>query len=352
MTFRTFATQIQEQQQEVSAQGTPPGPAVSVDADIAAFLAEGHEPDDVAEPAEPGADDGASEPEAEAEADAVPDLDGAEPDGSEPEVDAEADPEAPAIGTAPDLTALKKALDSGDPIAFVKALGKAAEKVLGSKAHIALRLAVKDAEKHGAAAVAEQKKAETLAIALGEKYGDPIAARKAAEAGDVDSFVTMVEKWSGGHSWNDVMKWVTSGLAGRKERLERKERQTNAEATEQAAKREQKQAEVRAWVDTGVKKLAPELHDPEVVDLVVAEIRAGYAKGITTPAKALPLVRKKLEARYKRLHAVFGKGGSAPRASAPSPSAAAAHTDGGTKTRRTTLEEDIAWTKKLVRGAQ
>jgi hypothetical protein len=346
MAALTFRAQLQQQQQEAAPQQGTRSADTSIDTDIAAFIAEGHEPDDT--PAEPvGTDDslGDADPVADSEA---------EPATDEPSPDAygETDSVAPA-GQAPagvDQAALTAAITSGDPVAFVKALGPAAEKLLTSKAHVALRLQVREAETAKATALGEQTRAKDLAKQLGEKYGDPITARKACEDGDVDTFIDMVEKWSD-HSWNDVIKWVAGGIAGRKERLERKQRETGAQLADKSAKQEQKQAEVKAWVDGGVKKLAPELHSPEVVDMVVAEIRAGFNKGVTTPAKALPLVKAKLEAQYKRLHAVFGKPGSkAPSKTAANPSARAAHTDraGEGQTRPTTLEEDIAWTKKLA----
>ncbi len=317
----------------------------TLDADIAAFLAEGNKPDEPLVETPPDAVAEADTGEADAETDdpAPAALADSDADNSDPEGDAEGDSEAPpAVADA----ALQKAIEAGDPIAFVKALGPNAEKLLGSKAHIALRLAVKDADKRITEASTQTAKAQELAEALGKKYSDPIAARKAAETGNPDAFIDMVERWSGGHPWNDIMKWVSSCLAGRPARLEAKQRQETGASADAQARQEQKQAEVRAWVDGGVKKLAPELHDPDVVDLVVAEIRAGYSKGINTPAKALPLVRKKLEERYQRLHKVFGKGASAKPKKGASPAAAAAHTDGGRVGRRTTLEEDIDWAKK------
>lgn len=351
MTFRTFVSQIQQQHQESPGQGTPPGPATTVDADIAAFLAEGHEPDDIQADTGPADDSVAdAEPLADSEEEPNVDADSADADSDGPDLDTEGEAEA-AKPSAVDLKAVQAALDADDPVAFVQALGKKAETLLGSKAHIALRIAVKEAEKVATVAKGEQTKAHDLAVKLGEKYGDPIAARKACEGGDVDSFLDLIEKWSG-HPWNDVVRWASNGIAGRKERLEQKARQENAQSVEATARQEQKQAEVRAWVDGGVKKLAPELHDPDTVDLVVAEIRAGYTKGITTPAKALPLVRAKLEARYKKLHAVFGKGVQPKGKRPPAPSAAAAHTNGGSKTRRSTLEEDIAWAKQQARSSK
>jgi hypothetical protein len=76
--------------------------------------------------------------------------------------------------------------------------------------------------------------------------------------------------------------------------------------------------------------------------MVVAEIRAGYAKGITTPAKALPLVRTKLQAQYERLKKVFDGGRGAPKAPKPeAPAARAARSEGG-NTRPRSLDEEIS----------
>lgn len=340
-TFRSYASQLQQQHQEPGppAQGSPPTDA-TLDADIAAFLSEGHQPDET--PAE-------TAPNPDADPADASDGDEPAPDAEvEPEGDPAPEPEAPPAPSgkldAAATAALTKAIEDGDPVAFVKALGTHAEKLLTSKAHVALRLQVKEAEKAQAAATADKAQVKDLSVKLGEKYGDPIAARKAAEEGDVDTFIDMVEKW-GGHSWNDIMKWAAAGIAGRKERLEKRQRAEASEAVSASARQEQKQAEVRAWVDAGVKKLDPELHMPEVVELVMAEIRAGFRNGITTPAKALPLAKKKLEAQYQRLHKVFGKKG-APAPRGRSPSAAADHTTRAGGSRPSTLEEDIAWAKQ------
>lgn len=324
----------------------------TLDADIAAFIAEGHEPGD-----EPGLMQEEPEPEPDAEPDDAEETDeDGEDDEAEPDEDADGDDSdgsaevddadspsddeddagqpAPSIASAVDLKALKKALEADDPVAFVKALGTKAETLLTGKAHRALRLQVKEFE-------TAKTTAETLATQLGEKYGDPIAARKAAEAGDVDAFITMVEKWAN-HPWNDVAKWVTNGIAGRPARLEQKAREEQSASALAKAKQEQAVAEMTAWVDGGVKKLAPELHDPETVALVVAEIRAGFNSGVTTPAKALPLVRAKLKAQYERLQKVFGAPGAGKKPRPPAPSARIQRPEAGGSTRETSLDEDIA----------
>jgi hypothetical protein len=328
----------------VAVQSAPPADD-TLDADIAAFIAEGHEPDDEEPPEEDGEepeaeededeDDDAEDDESDDDADDG-DSDGddevADEDSAEDDAEDEEQEPAPSLATAVDLKALKKALDADDPVAFVKALGAKAETLLTGKAHKALRLQVKELER-------TEAKANLLATQLGEKYGDPIAARKAAESGDVDAFITMVEKWAG-HPWNDVARWVTAGIAGRPARLEQKQREEQSAALTAKAKQEQAVAEMTAWVDSGVKKLAPELHSEEVTALVVAEIRAGFNQGVTTPAKALPLVKAKLEAQYRRLHKVFGA--RPPKKKTPAPSARIQRPQTGGSTRETSLDEDIA----------
>jgi hypothetical protein len=240
-----------------------------------------------------------------------------------------------------DSAAIAAAIKSKDVKAFLEALGPHADALIGGKAHRALRIAAKEADKAAEKAKKKDSDAHSLVKQLADKYGDPIAARKACEDGDVDSFITLVEKWSG-RPWNDVMRWTTQGIAGRKERLDAADREGKAQSQLAAAKKEQAQAEVRQWVDGGVAKLAPELHHPEVVEMVMAEIRAGYAKGVTTPAKALPLVKAKLEAQYQRLKKVFDGGRGDPKPARPeAPAARAARSEGG-NTRPRSLDEEIA----------
>lgn len=306
-------------------------PDMGIDAEIAAFIAE-----------TPAGEFNATTTE---DAGATGDDAGQAPAGGETEESADADPSEPAAEPAKaadvDAAAVTAAIAAKDVQAFLKALGPHADVLLGSKAHRALRIAAKAAEKAAEKATKKDSDAHELVRQLADKYGDPIAARKAAEDGDVDSFITLVEKWSG-KPWNDVMRWATQGIAGRKERLEAADRQTKAQTQQEAAKKEQAQAEVKAWVDGGVKKLAPELHSPEVVEMVVAEMRAGYAKGITTPAKALPLVRAKLQAQFEHLKKVFDGGRGAPKAKRPeAPAARVTRSEGG-NTRPRTLDEEIA----------
>lgn len=311
----------------VSAPSTPQSAA----ADISAFLAE---PGNA-----PSADAPAADPEASGET-AAPVGDGVPPDpddaaAADDDAPGEGDPPAPAVG-AVDSAAILAAIEAKDPAAFIEALGPAADDVLTGKAHKVLRLQLKDAK-------AETAKWQQIAQGLSVQYGDPIAARKASEAGDVDTFVDMVEKW-GGHSWNDLMKWVAKGIQGRPERLEAKQRDAAKAETAKTAEQAKALEETRVWVGDSLKKADAKLLEsaPELVDLVIEEIKSGLAKGIDSPAKALPLAKAKLKTQYERLHAVFGAG-SAPRPKAPAPAPAARlDKDTPTNTRPMTLQEEIA----------
>lgn len=300
---------------------------MGIDAEIAAFIAEVPAAEIAA-----GLTDGTGDAPVDdgGDADAAP-ADNDTADTAEPAADPASDVDAAAVTAA---------IAAKDVQAFLKALGPHADTLLGGKAHRALRIAAKEAEKAEAKAKKKDADAHELVRQLADKYGDPIAARKAAEDGDVDAFLTLAEKWAG-RPWNDVMRWVTSGLAGRKERLEAQGRESGEAQRQAAAKKEQAQAEVRKWVDTGIAKLAPELQDPEVTEMVMAEIRAGYSQGITTPAKALPLVRKKLEARYQMLKKVFDGGRGAPvKKKTEAPAARATRSEGG-NTKPRSLDEEI-----------
>jgi hypothetical protein len=305
---------------------------MSIDAEIAAFVAEmpAGELNGQLDSGDSDGGSGSAETPVSGEVEA----------GAAPAAEATDAAEAPQEADV-DSAAIAAAIKSKDVKAFLEALGPHADALIGGKAHRALRIAAKEADKAAEKAKKKDSDAHSLVQQLADKYGDPIAARKACEDGDVDSFITLVEKWSG-RPWNDVMRWTTAGITGRKERLEATERGDKAQAQMAAAKKEQAQAEVRQWVDSGVAKLAPDLHHPEVVQMVVDEIRAGYSNGITTPAKALPLVKAKLEAQYQRLKKVFDGGRGAPKPARPeAPAARAARSEGG-NTKPRSLDEEIA----------
>jgi hypothetical protein len=318
-----------------------PAPAAdsTIDSDIADFISEGHElTEEVTGSGETSAKAKAGTPRTEEEVIAEFEAEnGDEPDATSSNSDAptetsDAEPEAKYTGTI-NVDAVAKAIEAEDPVAFVKALGDHAEKLLTGKAHKALRLQVKNAEQ-------AQTKATDLAVKLNEKYGDPIAARKAAEAGDGNAFIDMIEKW-GGRDWNTIQRWLANSMAGRPQRLEAQKQEAVKATVEDTAKQEAAKAEVRNWVDAGLKKAAPELHSPEVIALVEAEIRENFSKGIDSPVKALPAVRKKLQAQYEQLHKVFGKQASKTAPKSPSTKVSRQdHTTG--QYRQTSLEEDIA----------
>lgn len=308
-----------------------PSTPQSAAADITAFLAEpGNAPSADAAAADPVVPDDSVSPGGN---EAPPDPDDASAADDAPDGQGDGEPSAKPV--AVDTDALLAALEAGDPAAFIAALGDKADAVLTGKAHKVLRLQLKDAK-------AAQEQAQQLTQGLAVKYGDPISARKAAEAGDVDSFVDMVEKWAG-NSWNDVMKWVAKGIQGRPERLEAKQRDAAKVETGKTVEQAKALDETRVWVGDSLKKADAKLLEsaPELVDLVIAEIKTGLAKGVDTPAKALPLAKAKLKTQYERLHAVFGAGGAAPK---PKTVVVATRRDKDTpvNTRPMSLQEEIA----------
>lgn len=253
-------------------------------------------------------DGGISEPAAAASDETSTDGDSAPADDE--------DEAAAAPAGKVDPKAVMAAIEAKDTEALLAALGDAADDILGGKAHKSLRLQLKDVDKR-------KKEFEALGERLQAKYGDPVAARKAAAQGTpeaADTFIDMVEKWAG-TDWNSVQRWLAQGLAGRPGRLEAKTQQTTAAQRQQTERQQAALNETKTWISTHVKKAEPELaDDPEVVELMVAEMKVGLTKGIDTPAKALPLVKKKLKAKYDRLHKVFGAAppkGNKPRTETP-----------------------------------
>lgn len=307
--------------------------APTIDADIASFISSGDATGDVA----PGAvaDDDASD-------DAAPAAGSTDTDEPTPDVLKPDDASEPAAAAPEgvDAKAMNAAIAKGDPKAFIESLGKQAEKLLGANAHKVLRLQVVEANKATA-------KAEALAKDLGIKYGDPIAMRLAGEKGDADTFVENLEK-AAGATWAQIMQFVNKQAAGHEARLQTKRATAESETRAQAAARDTAMAEAKTWAASGLTKadaaLAKEC--PEAVELCLAEIKAGYSKGITTPAKAAPLVRAKLKAQYDRLGKVFGAGAK-PRTTVASPSTKLGNSEAPVTTRPMTLDEQIkAFTKE------
>lgn len=308
---------------------------LSLDEEINAYMeAEGVKPEASfeqanAEPAETKDED--EDPEVKDDAEEPVETEDAEVHESE---------EKPEVDTEAVLAAVK----SKDVAALMKALGPAADEMLTSKAHVTLRLQIRDLEKATSALTATKAEVADLSEKLKAKYGDPIEARKKAEAGDVDGFLDMVEKWSN-MSWNDTLKWAAKAIAGRPEKLppkqeskkEEKAPEVDAQAQETAIK------ETKAWISTGLSKIDANLVKdlPEVVDMCLEEIRVGFKNGIDSPAKALPLAKKKLKEKYSNLARYFSKTGSK---SSPAPSSKISTSGKNGKTRPLTVEEMIAET--------
>jgi hypothetical protein len=327
----------------------------SAAADIAAFIAEGHKADDGDVPggvseAEDGGD-GAVADEGGGD-ETAPAVD--EPaEATEDEPGEEGSEEAPADVAEVDPAALASAVKAKDLAALLKAMGPAAEEMLTSKAHVTLRRQIRDLEKQEAAATAKTAKADELAVQLGQKYGDPIEARKRAEQGDVDGFLDLIEKW-GGHDWNTMIRWVTNGISGRKERLEAKAAEKTTEVSEKETKRQAALTEAKTWVTGVISKADSQLVKdcPGVVDLVIEEIRRGHAKGIDSPAKALPLAMKTLRQQHEQLSRYFANKAKG-KGEKPAPKVAAAVTgkpQDDPKTRKMSVEELIAETVREERG--
>jgi len=316
-------------------------PSAEADADIAAFIAEGHNP------AEGAPEVDALDSPALAQVPDDQEVNG--PDDEQPEAPAATEKKEVAAG-APDAAKLLAAIEKKDLPALIEAMGAAADEMLTSKAHVTLRLQIRDLNKATEAANAQSTRATELATKLADKYGDPIAARAAAEQGDGDSFVALVEKWAG-RDWNDVMVWLNKNITGRKERLEAKVKSTPATSTVDPVAQARAMNETREWVSGVLKKSDAPLFDayPEVVDLVIAEIRTGIKKGIDHPNKALPAVKAQLKAMHEKLSKLF----AAPSTRTKTPVVVAkVGTSEGKQAREMTLEETIAETIREAGGAK
>jgi hypothetical protein len=249
-------------------------------------------------------------------------------------VESDDEPEAEAEPTG-NADALLEAIDSGDVRQLIAALGDKAEALLGSKAHGALRVAARELD-------AKEKRLATTAERLDSKYADPIAVRKACEAGAenaFDLFADYVEKTTG-RTWNDVLKWAAKAAIGRGERL-------TAQAAEGKAKEEKRataQAEVMTWVQSGIKG-KPIAAVPNAAQLVYDKIKEKHAHGIDTPAKAIPLVLADLRKHHATLAKVVGKEPAKVRREAPSARDRVSTKE--TPYKRSSIEEDIAWAKQF-----
>lgn len=304
-------------------------PPPSIDQDIAAFIAAGDATGDIAPGGDPAPDDGATPAAGDEPAAATTET---------PAVAQAAKPAAPVVSAA--LTA---AIEKSDPAAFIAALGDKADALLGSGAHKVLRLQCKELRDLTKGAQLAVQNTTNLRKQLEEHYSDPIKIREAAVKGDADTFVDGLERFAG-TSWLEIQKFVAAAQAGRPARLEAKAAGEKAAATANAANQAKASEEAKTWVAAGVLKVAPELAKETALDinaLVMAEMKAGWSRGINSPAKALPTVREKLKAQYEALGRIFGKGGKpATPPATPSPSTRVAG-DPQVKTRPMTLDEEI-----------
>ncbi len=291
---------ISEAVAEASASGEltadPPPPAAKVPS----------EPVEAAEPAEGDED---SQPEAEGEpAEATGDED-SQPEPAEDA--AEADAVEPVEAGAVDVDAIAAAIDAEDPDAFLAALGDRAKVLLGAKAHRALRRA-------GAESKRLADRANQLAKDLQAKYGDPVAAAKAATAGDLNPFLDHVERVTG-LSWTELVTQANQIIAGRKTRLEATAVAKSAAEAQAKVRREEAATQIRqAITELATKSEAKLLKaHPKLVDQVFERMREGYHRGVTTPAKALAEVKRDLLSQTRALQRVFVPSTKTAAAAAP-----------------------------------
>lgn len=313
--------------------------------DVAAFIAAN--PPDATPVPEPVAVD-PTDPEGEqpsaAEAAFLASLDADETPAATDD-DAEEEPAAEDEPTgepakALDVKAIEAALKAKNPEAFLAALGDDAEHVLGTKAHRTLRVAARDVKLARAGLLKASGE-------LREKFGDPAAVRAAADRQDADAVVEGVEKFFGA-SWESLVKFVNASFAGKPERLEKKA-QTKAaetaaadtkksdEAAEQTARQAAATTQLKTTIADVVKKQQPALAGfPAITDLVFEKLKAGYQKGVNTPAKALAAVLVDLRAQHAELTKAFAPPAKKSSKTAPPPR------ETGKRGREMTEEELIA----------
>jgi hypothetical protein len=284
----------------------------NVEAAVTSFLADeggggdDSSSDDVAEPAATGDAE-------EAAAGATDDESGEDGEQTETDTDSEEAAEGTESGEAEKVAAkderepteLEKAIKARDVKAFIAALGDAAEELMGGKAHKVLRLAAKEVRE------GEEKLAKS-AKALTERFADPTAAFEAAKKGPegADAFVDAIERQAGGASWADIVKYVNDSQAGKEARLQAKAKAETEKTAAADAKRAEHEKTLRTLITDTVKAsdaklLEPNAEAPDLADAVVSDVfavmKAGWSKGINTPAKALAQVKKRYLAIAKLL---------------------------------------------------
>jgi hypothetical protein len=232
-------------------------------------------------------------PEAEGDEDSQPEAESAE------ETDGAADAAEPVEAGAVDVDAIAAAIDAEDPDAFLAALGDHAKVLLGAKAHRALRRA-------GAESKRLADRANQLAKDLQAKYGDPVAAARAATAGDLNPFLDHVERVTG-LSWTELVTQANQIIAGRKTKLEATAVAKGAAEAAAKVRREEAATQIRqAITELATRSEARLLKaHPKLVDQVFDRMREGYHRGVTTPAKALAEVKRDLLSQTRALQRVF-----------------------------------------------
>ncbi len=323
-----------------------PGPIAIAPAsdDIAAFLAEGHKPDSSEAPeGEVESTETADETSTD-DSDTTTDTD----DNTDTSDTKETKVKLPSDSV--DFAKLVEALDTKDVATLMEALGPLADEMLSSKSHKTLRLQAKDLKIAQKAAQQAEEKANELIDKLSNKYSDPIEVRKAIDSKDpgaVDKFIDYAEKTTGA-TWNDIIRWVVGGMAGRQTRLQQKAVEAETASVKNAQSQAEALEQAKTWVSGAVTKVDAALltEAPEIVDLIINEIKTGYSKGITSPAKALPLAMAKLKDQHDRLTKLFARKN---KKATPAPAVSAkvgTNADNNKPTRVLSVDEEIAAFKK------
>lgn len=144
---------------------------------------------------------------------------------------------------------------------------------------------------------------DDLSTQLRDKYGDPIVARKAWEAGDLNTYFQTLERWSGVPHAEVQKAWALHVQGKPVPKLELKP-VTAPAVTADAGK----VAALKTRIGEDI-KADPLAATPGIVDLVFEKMRAGWNKGVRTPAAALKLVAADLLERNRAERAALKKAG-------------------------------------------
>lgn len=200
------------------------------------------------------------------------------------------------------------AIKKHDLDALAEALGQDAEKFfkLDANDHKALRHARQRLDREIAKA---ETKIASMEDGLRAKYGDAVTARKAWDAGDIDSYFDILEKWSGvphaevQKSWHKRVQGKNpDDLAARAKLRQLEKEKADREATAEADRKKQADdvelTKAKAWIAEGIKSNA--LHEyPGIQQLVYEKLRAEWGNGVRKPKAALDLVKKDLQKQAK-----------------------------------------------------